>query len=176
MLNDLAQSSGKAFTLSACDSGVGESSHFLKCCDANTFLDTDCGNKYVWLCLPKDNIKDYLQHYFQCKADVPHTTSACIILPNWKHAGNPWRKYLRKMILLRDFPRSALPCLTGQETGRVRTWQVHYDAPVPQPSISALCTDAAPVLRSSQKSPLPRWSILDRQPALLASALQSDYD
>ena len=62
MLNDLAHSSGKAFTLSACDSSVGASSHFFMCCDAHTFLDTDCGNEHVWLCPPKDNIKEYLQH------------------------------------------------------------------------------------------------------------------
>ena len=47
------------------------------------------------------------------------------------------------MVLLRDFPRSMLPCLKGQETGKVRTWQVYHDALVPQPSVSVLSNDAA---------------------------------
>ena len=82
MLQELASSSGKAFTLAACDSGIGEAQHFSKCCDSHMFPDTDCGNEHVWHCPPKDNIKEYLQHYFECKATAPHTTSAYNFLPN----------------------------------------------------------------------------------------------
>ena len=96
--------------------------------------------------LPRTTCKEHLQHYFECKAIALHTTSACILL-KWKHAGNPWRKYLPRLVLLRDFPCSSLPCLTGQETLRVRTWQVYHDAHVPQPSTSVLSNDAAPRFR-----------------------------
>ena len=140
----LADSSGKAFTLQHVIRVSGNQPISTRVVMLTLSLTLIVAMNMCGSVLETNNIKEYLQHYFECKANSPQTTSALNFLPNWKHVGNPWRKYLRKMMLLRDFPRSSLPCLTEQETGQVRTRQVDYDAPTPRPSISALSTDATP--------------------------------
>ena len=79
----------------------------------------DAAGHHVWLNMPEESIVFHLEHYLQCKATAPHTTSACVLVPS-RFATSRRRRLLRGMQLIMQ-----IPLLRG------RTWHVYWDAPAP---------------------------------------------
>ena len=128
---------GRVFTLDACTDDGTTALCPDHCSPAQPFLHTDCSGKHVWLNAPIDELSAHIEHYLDCKATALGTTSACILVPRWpgRHA---WKKLLRGMQLLHEFPRGTVLYSAPAADGSRKTlpglpWpaQVFYDPPKP---------------------------------------------
>lgn len=77
---------GQQFTLdgAACNAHNAHAPKF--CTPTKSFLATNVEGEHVWLNPPFKTqiVSDFLQHYNECKARAPLTTSACVLLPDWE--------------------------------------------------------------------------------------------
>ena len=92
--------------------------HFVRSCHDDEFMHTDAANHHVWLNMPEELIAEHLEHYLQCKALAPHTTSACILVPA-RFRTSYKRRLLKGMQLIM------------QRTIYGAAWHVYYDGPAP---------------------------------------------
>lgn len=73
---------GKHFTVDACHSNGGVSSHCpVFHSPAKSFLCGDVCGERVWLSPPVARVDRVVKHYLKCKSGSPHNTSACIVVP-----------------------------------------------------------------------------------------------
>ena len=78
----------------------------------------DVAGHHTWLNMGEESIVFHLEHYLQCKATAPHTTSACVLVPS-RFRSSRNRRLLRGMHLIM------------QISLRGAAWHVYYDALVP---------------------------------------------
>lgn len=131
---------GRSFDLDACCNDSGDNSLCGRnfCSPVRSFLNHDCSGQHVWLNAPFARLSEFLQHYLQCKARQPHSTSACILVPSWygKVAAS-WRPMLAGMSLLHTYRKGSVLFSAPTPTGQRKVlpaipWdvQVWYDPPV----------------------------------------------
>jgi len=73
---------GKHFTVDACHSNGGVSSHCpVFHSPAKSFLCGDVCGERVWLSPPVARVDRVVKHSLKCKSGSPHNTSACIVVP-----------------------------------------------------------------------------------------------
>jgi hypothetical protein len=78
-----------AFSLCACIPPANTDHNMRVLCaghsgDNCSFLQTDASGHTVWMHAPDvASLKQYLQHYSQCKVKSPHNTSMCVLVPQW---------------------------------------------------------------------------------------------
>ena len=101
-----------------------------------SFLKIPCEGQHVWLDPPHNKIFVMINHYLECKAKAPQTTSACIVVPRWV-GGSPWRKLLKGMRLLHEYaPNTPLyfECVQDKSLvpriGEPYPVQIWYDPPM----------------------------------------------
>ena len=72
------------FTLDvAADSNGYNAQCFSYCSPNKSFLTTAATHHRVWCNPPFPHAANFLQHYLDCKAKSPTTTSAMFVLPQW---------------------------------------------------------------------------------------------
>lgn len=126
------------FTLDAAADDHGTNSFCEQYCSPErSFLKTDVSGHRVWLNPPFHRVKDFLRHYQLCKAKSPHSTSACIVLPDWNFdaevqsflAGmTPVRRYAKGTKLF-SAPDPAKSGARKPMAGIPWSVTVYYDAP-----------------------------------------------
>ena len=99
------------------------------------FNKSDCGGCHVWLDPPDNKLHQMISHYKECKLKAPTTTSACIVVPRWV-GGSAWRRLLRGMRLLHEYPANTPLYVKLDENGEQITKpgynypiQIWYDPP-----------------------------------------------
>lgn len=80
----LEQVVGCHFTVGSGRANTCNAVHASKCCDADTFMQTDLAGETVWLDPAPSRLYDMLKHYVECKAKAPATTSAVVLVPHSK--------------------------------------------------------------------------------------------
>ena len=163
------QEQTRPFTLDACCDDHGHNALCSKYCSpSNSFLDFDCRHHHVWINPPFRHHAMFaiVRHYAKHKHMAPHTTSACLLLPEW--IIHKLRPYLHTMRLLHVFPVGQ-PVMTVPTTpdasDRVMFSQglpfklhVYYDPPLPpttplsSPAISSKCALIAPCTIAGSKA------------------------
>lgn len=103
-----------------------------KCFSDREFLHADVAGEHVFLNMPCEDIEAYLRHYLRCKSKLPHSTSACILVPRWRYRSRyraRWGPLLKHMQLLKEFNRGCIPAISAVDHGKAKSWQLFYDAP-----------------------------------------------
>lgn len=80
ILQQIVGSIDRPFSLHAgCkgESAVGAA----QCCPLEKLLEMDLSGEMVWIDVPNEHLYICLKHYTECKAKSPHTTGACIVVP-----------------------------------------------------------------------------------------------
>ena len=54
-------------------------------CPERSFFDQDVSGEIVWAHPPYTQIREWQQHYANCKARAPNRTSAMFVVPKWAH-------------------------------------------------------------------------------------------
>jgi len=85
-----------------------------------SFESVDCKHMHVWIDPPPNRLASALQHYAQCKAAAPRTTSACILVPRHE-GGSDWRRHLHGMRLLCEIPAGTALKFTCAKPGTAAT-------------------------------------------------------
>ncbi len=142
---------GKQFTYDAYCDDHGVNSHCAAYSSpANSFLSCDIADHHVWINAPFAKIEQFIKHYLKCKSAAPHTTSACIVVPNWQ---GKWRRLLGKMQLLRTHDKGAIlfSAPVGNSSRKQlgpTPWciEVWYDAPAAPMSVTSVPYDKQPLL------------------------------
>ncbi len=107
------------FTLNACMPPASDEHSMAVMCtaaesDSNSFLNTDVCGHTVWMavqdyaCLNK-----FMQHYSRCKAQQPHNTSLCVLVPK-RYAQQ--HKFAQHMEKLQEYP-AGQPLFVEQQQG-----------------------------------------------------------
>jgi len=155
--NDVQSAIGRPFSICGASNPDGSNTHVKSnfCSTARRFQDTPVRGEHVWLNAPFDELEEMLDHYCQEKAAEPYSTSGCFVVPKWR--GAAFRKYLKGMFLLKQYPKgsrifTAKNVLTGErELMPGIPWEVEiwYDAPRTRPkprvSLNAVVDDAGQV-------------------------------
>ncbi|GFR43102.1 hypothetical protein Agub_g3949 [Astrephomene gubernaculifera] len=98
----LQQLAGRHFTWDACASVDGSNAMCPKFSSVRrSFLKDSCAGHHVWMHAPAHHIESFLQHYLQCKALAPTSTSGGFLVPKWLSAR--WRPLLAGMRMLHEF-------------------------------------------------------------------------
>ena len=125
---------GHEFTWDAACNDSGDNSLCRNySCPARSFLDTDISGQRVWINPPFSMIRQFIQHYKQCKQRAPASTSACLVLPKWS---GDWVAELAGMQLVKEYPIGSVLFSAPTADGSRRVmggipWpvQIWYDPP-----------------------------------------------
>jgi len=100
--------------------------------------------------MPEGSIAEHLEHYLQCKATAPHSTSACILVPA-RFRTSYKRRLLKGMQLIM------------QTSLRGVMWHVYYDSAAPQLLAARACRTDSSLLMSFQciASGIPACVLVD---------------
>ena len=136
---------GHAFTWDAACNDSGDNALCRNySCPSRNFLDTDVSGQRVWINPPYSLIRQFVQHYKQCKQKNPSNTSACFLLPKWS---GDWAAELTGMQLIREYPIGSVIFSAPTPTGARRVmggipWpvQVWYDPPAAKPDMELKLT------------------------------------
>ena len=131
---------GHEFTWDAACNDLGDNALCRNfSCPSRSFLDTDVSGQRVWINPPYTMIRQFVQHYRQCKQRDPANTSACLVLPKWS---GDWTAELAGMQLIREYPIGSVLFSTPSADGTRRVmggipWpvQVWYDPPAAQTEV-----------------------------------------
>ena len=123
--------SGRKFTVDAC--GSAPVSPDCMVLSPSSFMSAQAMvGQHVWLLPPVSDVSAFLQQYRKLKEKSPHTTTACIMVPQWK--GQHWDQYLRGMRLVAQYAKGAAVFSNG-DGGLERSkwgWNVWCDDGVPR--------------------------------------------
>jgi hypothetical protein len=116
--------------------------------------------EHVWLNPPFHMLHTLIQHYLNVKQKSPHSTSACVLVPDddsYKHAS--WRPLLQGMKKLMVF-QQGFPLYTNKDKipckGVHCQMAVYYDKPHPAMSMKATFYPPPPPLEP-EKDTLSQW-------------------
>jgi len=122
------------FTIASYCSEQTATGCFVRCCHNDEFLQTNSAGHHVWLNMPEGSIAEHLEHYLQCKATAPHSTSACILVPA-RFRTSYKRRLLKGMQLIM------------QTSLRGVMWHVYYDSAL---GFSAIVVTVPPQLLTAR--------------------------
>ena len=125
---------GRVFTFDACCADDGQNRLCDEyACPSRSFFKADVSGRFCWINPPHNNPTAFVQRYVDCKAQAPHTTSACIVLPKVAWYRAPWLSMTRHMKLLRQFAAGAKVFTNSDGSPASVPWEteVWYDPPAP---------------------------------------------
>jgi hypothetical protein len=135
------QTATKPFSLDGACNETGDNAHVPHnyCCPGTRpFQKERLQGHHIWCNAPFDKLKEFLQHYRDCKNESPHDTSACFVVPVWNTA--TFMPLLAKMQVLKEYPAGTqLFMAKTKDTGKRELmpptpWpvRVYYDPSTPQ--------------------------------------------